>query len=148
MCGLWRSSVPQAKSSGLDCPPNPLLQRRSSPRNWVMSHGCTRTSLLTWKRSSRAADRGTRRNGGNPRLQRPDRGESSSHSVREVLKRVEAASGKTNAALSAVTAVELRHGIYRAKKAADRKHRKTFVQELCQAVAGASADAGNGATGP
>jgi predicted nucleic acid-binding protein len=55
--------------------------------------------------------------------------------VWEILERVEAVSGKTAAALSAVTAVELTHGIYRAKTDADRKHRETFVEELFQAVA-------------
>jgi tRNA(fMet)-specific endonuclease VapC len=43
--------------------------------------------------------------------------------------------GKTTAALSAVTAMELTHGIYRAKADADRKRRETFVEELFQAVA-------------
>jgi tRNA(fMet)-specific endonuclease VapC len=54
---------------------------------------------------------------------------------REILERVEAVCGKTTAALSAVTAVELTHGIYRAKIDADRKRRETFVEELFQAVA-------------
>jgi len=35
----------------------------------------------------------------------------------------------------AVTAVELTHGIYRARTDADRKRRETFVEELFQAVA-------------
>ena len=39
------------------------------------------------------------------------------------------------AALSAVTAVELTHGIYRARTDADRKRRESFVEELFQAVA-------------
>ena len=38
-----------------------------------LSHGWTRTSLLTWKRSSRPAGRAIRPHGSNPRLQRPDR---------------------------------------------------------------------------
>jgi len=42
--------------------------------------------------------------------------------------------GKTAAALSAVTAVELTHGNYRAKTDADRKRREAFVEELFQAV--------------
>ena len=42
---------------------------------------------------------------------------------------------KTAAALSAVTAVELTHGIYRTKTDADRKRREAFVEELFQAVA-------------
>ena len=43
--------------------------------------------------------------------------------------------GRTVAALSAATAVELTHGIYRARTDADRKRRETFVEELFQAVA-------------
>jgi tRNA(fMet)-specific endonuclease VapC len=62
-------------------------------------------------------------------------GERRRDSVWEVLERVEAVCGKTAAALSAVTAMELTHGIYRAKTAADRKRRETFVEELLQAVA-------------
>jgi tRNA(fMet)-specific endonuclease VapC len=54
--------------------------------------------------------------------------------VWEVLERVEAKCGKTSAALSAVTAVELTHGIYRAKLDADRKRRENFVEELFQSV--------------
>jgi len=62
-------------------------------------------------------------------------GERRRDSVWEVLERVEAVCGKTVAALSAVTAVELTHGIYRAKTDAHRKRRETFVEEFFQAVA-------------
>jgi predicted nucleic acid-binding protein len=62
-------------------------------------------------------------------------GERAKESVAEVLERVEAVCGKTAAALSAVTAVELTHGIYRARTDTDRKRRETFVEELFQAVA-------------
>jgi tRNA(fMet)-specific endonuclease VapC len=62
-------------------------------------------------------------------------GERRRDSVSEILERVEAVCGKTTAALSAVTAVELTHGIYRARTDADRKRRETFVEELFQAVA-------------
>jgi tRNA(fMet)-specific endonuclease VapC len=62
-------------------------------------------------------------------------GERRRDSVWEVLQRVEAVCGKTTAALSAVTAVELTHGIYRAQTEADRKRRETYVEELFQAVA-------------
>jgi tRNA(fMet)-specific endonuclease VapC len=62
-------------------------------------------------------------------------GERHRDSVAEVLGRVEAVCGKTTAALSAVTVVELTHGIYRAKTDVDRKRRETFVEELFQAVA-------------
>lgn len=62
-------------------------------------------------------------------------GERRKDSVWEVLERVEAVCGKTAAALSAVTAVELTHGIYRAKTDAHRLRRQNFVEELYQAVA-------------
>jgi len=62
-------------------------------------------------------------------------GERRRDSVWEVLERVEAVCGKTAAALSAVTAVELTHGIYPARTDADRKRRETFVEALFQAVA-------------
>jgi len=62
-------------------------------------------------------------------------GERRQDSVAEVLERVEAVCGKTVAALSAVTAVELTHGIYRARTDADRLRRQAFVEEVFQAVA-------------
>ena len=62
-------------------------------------------------------------------------GERHRGSVWEILERVETRCGKTTAALSAVTAVELTHGIYRARTEADRKRREAFVEELFQAVA-------------
>jgi predicted nucleic acid-binding protein len=62
-------------------------------------------------------------------------GERRSESVWEVLERVEALCGKTVAALSAVTAVELTHGIYRARNETDRKRREAFVDELFHAMA-------------
>lgn len=62
-------------------------------------------------------------------------GERRRNNVWEVLEHVEAACGKTTAALSAVTAVELTHGMFRAKIDVDRKRREVFVEELFQAVA-------------
>lgn len=50
------------------------------------------------------------------------------------LKRVRAAHGETEAGLSAVTIVELTHGIYRAKNDADRERRRLFTEELCRDV--------------
>jgi len=61
-------------------------------------------------------------------------GERREDSVSEILERVEAKCGKTTAALSAVTAVELTHGVYRAKTDSDRKRREGFVEELFQSV--------------
>lgn len=62
-------------------------------------------------------------------------GERRKDSLWEILERVEAVCGKTVAALSAVTAVELTHGIYRAKTETGRKRRETFVEEIFQTVA-------------
>jgi len=61
--------------------------------------------------------------------------ERRSESVDEVLERVQAICGTTYAALSAVTAVELTHGIYRAKTDADKVRRRNFVEELFRTVA-------------
>jgi predicted nucleic acid-binding protein len=62
-------------------------------------------------------------------------GERRRESVWEILERVETAYGKTAAALSAVSAIELTHGIYRARLEVDRLRRRSFVEELFQAVA-------------
>jgi tRNA(fMet)-specific endonuclease VapC len=62
-------------------------------------------------------------------------GERRKDSVAEVLGRVQAVCGKTSAALSAVTVVELTHGIYRAKTDADRNRREFFVEEIYRTVA-------------
>ena len=59
-------------------------------------------------------------------------GERGGESVRQILKRVQAAHGETESGLSAVTIVELTHGIYRAKNDADRERRRAFTEELCQ----------------
>jgi predicted nucleic acid-binding protein len=62
-------------------------------------------------------------------------GERRGDSVWEILERVQAVCGATVAALSAATAVELTHGIYRARTSADRLRRENFVEELYLAVA-------------
>ena len=50
-------------------------------------------------------------------------------SVREILKRVRAAHGEVDCALSVVTIVELTHDIYRAKSDTDRERRRAFSEE-------------------
>lgn len=60
--------------------------------------------------------------------------ERGGESVRQILQRVQAMHGETEAALSAVTIVELTHGIYRAKSDADRQRRRLFTDELCRDV--------------
>jgi tRNA(fMet)-specific endonuclease VapC len=57
-------------------------------------------------------------------------GERRGESVRQILKRVQAAHGEADSALSVVTIVELTHGIYRAKNDADRERRRAFSEEL------------------
>ena len=57
-------------------------------------------------------------------------GERRGESVRQILKRVRAAHGEVDSALSVVTVVELSHGIYRAKSDADRERRRAFSEEL------------------
>lgn len=59
-------------------------------------------------------------------------GERGGESVRQILQRVQAAHGETESALSAVTIVELTHGIYRAKSDEDRERRRAFTEELCR----------------
>jgi tRNA(fMet)-specific endonuclease VapC len=58
-------------------------------------------------------------------------GERGGEGVSEILRRVREAHGETESGLSAVTIVELTHGIYRAKNDADRGRRRTFTEELC-----------------
>ena len=105
---------PAGKCSGAACSPHPSRWQRGTP-SWATRQAWTRTSLLISKRSSRAADRGIRPHGRNPRLQYPDRRREAAGRCVEILERVEAVSGRTTAALSTLTAVELTQGIYRAK---------------------------------
>jgi tRNA(fMet)-specific endonuclease VapC len=58
-------------------------------------------------------------------------GERGGQSVSDILKRVQATHGETESGLSAVTIVELTHGIYRAKNDSDRDRRRAFTDELC-----------------
>jgi len=57
-------------------------------------------------------------------------GERHGHSIRQVLHHVQDKHGEAAAALSAVTVVELTHGIYRAKTEADRARRQAFAEEI------------------
>ncbi len=61
-------------------------------------------------------------------------GERRGQRVWDILGRVQSAQGEIESALSAVTVVELTHGIYRARSDADSQRRRAFVEELCQAV--------------
>jgi predicted nucleic acid-binding protein len=50
------------------------------------------------------------------------------HSVPEILEQLQNAWGETEVGLSAVTVVELTHGIQRAKLEGQRQRRQVFVQ--------------------
>jgi tRNA(fMet)-specific endonuclease VapC len=54
--------------------------------------------------------------------------------VWDILERVQSLQGEAENAISAVTVVELTHGIFRAKLETDAKRRRAFVEELCTAV--------------
>jgi tRNA(fMet)-specific endonuclease VapC len=64
----------------------------------------------------------------------PIAGERRGQRVWDILERVKASQGETENVLSAITVLELTHGIYRAKSEADGKRRREFVEELCQAI--------------
>jgi predicted nucleic acid-binding protein len=57
-------------------------------------------------------------------------GERRSESVQAIIRRILTRHGEQDAALSAVTFVELTHGIYRARNDNDRERRRAFCQEL------------------
>lgn len=59
-------------------------------------------------------------------------GERRGDTVKQVIDRVLTARGDEESALSAVSIIELSHGIYRAKTDADRQRRRAFVEELCR----------------
>ena len=54
--------------------------------------------------------------------------------IEDILRRVRAAHGEIDIALSAVSAVELTHGIYRARTDADRTRRRVFVEGVFRAL--------------
>lgn len=59
-------------------------------------------------------------------------GERRRETVKQVIQRVRAAHGDTESALSAISIIELTHGIYRAKADADKVRRKAFADELAR----------------
>jgi tRNA(fMet)-specific endonuclease VapC len=61
-------------------------------------------------------------------------GERRGQHVWDILERAKSSQGETENALSAITVVELTHGIYRAKSEADRQRRHAFVEELIHAI--------------
>jgi predicted nucleic acid-binding protein len=61
-------------------------------------------------------------------------GERRGQRVWDILERAKTSQGETESALSAITVVELTHGIYRARSDADRQRRRAFVEELIRAI--------------
>jgi tRNA(fMet)-specific endonuclease VapC len=61
-------------------------------------------------------------------------GERRRETIKQIIQRVQSVHGHTEAALSAISVVELTHGIYRAKTDADRERRKAFCEELCESL--------------
>jgi tRNA(fMet)-specific endonuclease VapC len=61
-------------------------------------------------------------------------GERRGQRVWDILDRLRVTHGETESALSAVTVVELTHGIYRAKSESDARRRRAFVEEICLAI--------------
>ena len=59
-------------------------------------------------------------------------GERRGETVKQVIQRVSTTYGDTESALSAVTIIELTHGIYRAKSDAVRARRQAFTDELAR----------------
>ena len=59
-------------------------------------------------------------------------GERRRQTVRQVIEQIQASVGEADAALSAVSIVELTHGVYRARTSADRERRSAFCVEICR----------------
>jgi tRNA(fMet)-specific endonuclease VapC len=57
-------------------------------------------------------------------------GERRGDTVRQIVERIRASYGDQKSALSAISVVELTHGVYRARTDADRARRKAFTDEL------------------
>lgn len=54
--------------------------------------------------------------------------------IAALLQLILSSQGETESALSAITALELTHGIYRAKSDIEARKRQAFVDEICEAV--------------
>ncbi len=55
-------------------------------------------------------------------------------SIEAILRRLRTEQGETDIALSAVSVVELTHGIYRARTEADRERRRAFAESAFQGL--------------
>lgn len=61
-------------------------------------------------------------------------GERRGETVREIINRVWTAHGNVECALSVITALELAHGIYRAKSEVDRERRRAFTDDVLRSM--------------
>jgi tRNA(fMet)-specific endonuclease VapC len=61
-------------------------------------------------------------------------GERRGHATREILASLKSQYGEVQAGISAVSVVELTHGIYRAQNTAVQQRRKAFVEEVVRAL--------------
>jgi tRNA(fMet)-specific endonuclease VapC len=59
-------------------------------------------------------------------------GERRGETVRQVIERIRVAHGDAESALSAISIIELTHGIYRAKTNEDKARREAFTDELAR----------------
>ena len=59
-------------------------------------------------------------------------GERRGETVKQLVERVQAAFGDIESAVSAISIVELNHGVYRAKTRDQSGRRRAFVEELCR----------------
>jgi predicted nucleic acid-binding protein len=59
-------------------------------------------------------------------------GERRGETVRQMMQRIVGTGGDAECALSAISMIELTHGIYRAKTDADRSRRRAFADELAR----------------
>lgn len=58
-------------------------------------------------------------------------GERRGETVKQIVQRIQLAFGDVQSAISAVSIVELNHGVYRAKTREQSDRRRAFVEELC-----------------
>ena len=59
-------------------------------------------------------------------------GERHGQTVKQIVQRIQSAHGDVQGAVSAISVVELNHGVYRVKTKEQSDRRKSFVDELCR----------------
>ena len=86
------------------------------------------------RKSFATGNPGTRPRGTDPGHQHPGHGKRRGHGIATILEQIQTAWGESEVGLSAVTIVELMHGIQRAKLEAQRQRRQVFVEEVRAAM--------------